>query len=175
MFDKLERAILSGRPELAKSLQPGLSHERVREILNRARVEGNVYAVVALYSWRNGSHTATPWETFFPKAIYHFLPLEDAVQHWASVQKAIGTLVELGTPVAMPKEEGRYLPTFFDGASGSLAIDLKPGMNNRVMAVEFESEEPFREVCSSFDEFIIEATRAIEKDELPIFLDLQAY
>jgi hypothetical protein len=87
------------------------------------------------------------------------------------MQKAINTLVELGTPIKMPQEERRYIPVFWDGVTGSLAIDLKPGMRNRVMAVEFESELPFREICDSFDAFLSDATRAIQHNESPTFLD----
>jgi hypothetical protein len=170
LFDRLEKAILASRPKVAKGLQSGLTEARINDILNRAKVSTNVDAVLALYSWKNGADTAKAQETFLPKSIYQFLPLEAAVKHCANLEEATNTLVALGSPVKMSQEAGRYLPVFWDGVTGYLAIDLKPGMGNRVMEIEFESEEPFRKVCDSFDAFLTDATRAIQENESLAFL-----
>lgn len=163
LFAKLEKEILARRPRLAKALQPGLTEDQIRDILNRAKASNHIDALVGLYSWKNGA-AETP-ESFFPESIYQFLPLEAAVEHHANLQQAAHALAAMGSPVRISKEEGRYFPVFWDGVTGYLAIDLKHGMGNRVMEVEFESETPFRKVCGSFEEFLVEATRAIQEDE----------
>ncbi len=164
-FDKLEKAIRARRPNLAKALQPGLPEAQVTDILKRAKVGKNVDAVVALYSWKNGADTTKAKQTFFPESIYQFLPLDAAVEQCAAVQRAVNALTELGSPIELPREAGRYLPVFWDGVTGFLAIDLKPAKSNRVIEIEFESEEPFREVCDSFEAFLADATKAIEENE----------
>lgn len=174
MFEKLENVLADKRPSVAKALQPGLSEVRIRRVLNRAKVAGNVDAVVALYSWKNGTDWTHAQQTFFPDSLYHFLSLEAAIENCLSLQEAIKSLVNLGSPMEMPQEEGRYVPAFWDGVTGFLAIDLKPGMRNRVMSVEFESEVPFREICDSFDVFLTDTITAIQQNESPAFLDVNS-
>lgn len=170
LFDNLEQAILATRPKLATALQLGLTEEQITDVLNLPKVGKNVDAVVALYSWKNGVDIAKAQEPFFPESIYHFLPLEAAVEHCASLQEAAKALAALGSPIKMSQEAGRYLPVFWDGVTGYIAIDLKPGMSNRVMEIEFESEQPFRKVYDSFDAFLADVTRAIQENEAPAFL-----
>ena len=167
---KLEQALRAKRPKVARALRPGLSEAQITAVLNRAKPSRKIDAAVGFYSWKDGADTAQAQESFFPNSIYQFLPLEAAVEHCANLQKAVQVLTELGGPVEMPNEPERYLPAFWDGATGYLALDLKQGMSNRVMEIEFESEEPFREVCDSFEAFLAEATRAIQENETPRFL-----
>lgn len=170
LFVNLEKAILATKPKLAEALQPGLTEAQITDALNRANLDKNVDAVVALYSWKNGADMAKAQEGFFSESIYQFLSLEAAVEHCANLQVAVNALIALGSPVEMPQEAGRYIPVFWDGVTGYLAIDLKPDMSNRVMEIEFESEEPFREVCDSFDAFLADVTEAIQENEAPAFL-----
>jgi len=172
LFVNLENAIRAKKPKLAEALLPGLTGAEIVDILNRANVDKNVDAVIALYSWKNGVDAAKAREPFFPGTIYQFLPLEAALEHCATVEQAVAALIAMGSPIEMPRDPGRYLPVFWDGVTASLAIDLKPGMSNRVIEIEFESEEPFRKVCDSFDAFLAEAARAIEEDEVPAFLNM---
>lgn len=175
LLEKLESALAEQRPRIAKSLLPGLPEVQIRQILNRAKVGENVDAVVALYSWKNGSDRTDAQQTFFPESLYQFLSLEAAVEKCLLIQKAVKALVELGSPIEMPQEDRRYIPAFWDGVTGFLAIDLKQGMRNRMMAVEFESEVPFREICDSFEAFLTSVTRAIQQNERPAFLDPDSY
>ena len=174
LFSNLEKAILEMKPKLAASLRPGLTEAQIKAILRDAELGKNIDAVVALYSWKNGADKTKMLEPFFPENIYHFLPLDEAIAHRISMQKAIDTLVAMGSPIEMPQDTKRYLPVFSDNVTGFLAIDLEPGMNNRVMTVEFESETPFLELCDSFNSFLSETTRAIQEDEAPAFFDISS-
>lgn len=162
---KLEEALLVRTPRLAAALHPGLPEEEIRRTLSHAKIGGNIDAVVALFSWKNGADTAKAQETFLPESIYRLLSLDAAVDLYVHTQRAVGALIAFGTPVVFPEDPRRYFPIFSDGVTGSLAIDLNPGMNNRVMEIEFESDEPYREIYDSFETFIAEATKAIQEDK----------
>ncbi len=170
LFTTLENALLTRAPQLAAVLRPGLAETEIRSILSRAKIRGNVDALVALFSWKNGADMAKAEESFFPESIYQFLSLEAAVDLYVHTQRAASALIAFGSPVVFPHDPRRYFPVFSDGVTASLAIDLNPGMNNRVMEIEFESEEPYREICESFEGFIAEATKAIQKGEPLSFL-----
>ncbi len=174
LFAALESAVRVKKPKVADALQPGLSEAQIRAILGPTRTDKDIDAVVALYSWKNGVDADKARQPFFSETIYQFLPLDEAVEHCASMQEAIDALVAMGSPIEMPQDATRYLPVFWDGVTASLAIDLEPGMNNRVMEIEFESEMPFREVSDSFEWFLSMAIKATQDDEAPAFLDISS-
>ncbi len=174
--DRIERmgeAILAGNPNLAKVLRPPLSEQNVRSALNSAAVHGTVDAVVALYSWKDGLEQSTR-EPFFPESIFRFLPLDEALERSQSMKAAVTALRDLGSPIEMPEETSRYVAAFWDGATGFLAIDVWEGMDNRVMRLELESEEPFQQIYKSFDAFLADATAAAKANESPNFMDLES-
>lgn len=166
-LQKLEQAIKTGNLFLAERLKPGLPESEIRAALNRAKITGAVQPVVDLYSWKNGTildgETALEKTGFFPGQIYQFVDLETAVQNWKTMNDAAGQLSEMlqGTEAeSMFDLAGQYFPVFWDGATGSLAIDLKPSNKNRVVMIEFESTEPICEGYGSFNEFIADVIRA---------------
>src|SRR5262249_19292613 len=84
---------------------------------------------------------------FFPSlewTIGDFLDLKEVVKNYPKISEAVG----------------RYFPLFWDGSTETLAVDLKPTKQNRVLIVDTKSERPFKEAYSSFDEFVADAIRA---------------
>ncbi len=167
-FRELESAVLARNPLLTDKLQPGLSRNRIQRILKRAGVEGEIGPLIELYSWRNGTildrDLASSKTGFFPDDIYQFLDLEMAMLHFGSWREAANYHPNLRDGV------GRYVPMFWDGATGWLAMDTNASAHNRLVFVEFEDPEPYREVYSSFDEFLADAIRAnIENERLSCF------
>jgi hypothetical protein len=166
-LQKLEQAIRVGNPFLAERLKPGLPKSEIRTALARAKITGAVEPLIDLYSWKNGTildeETALEKTGFFPGEIYQFVDLETAVQNWKTMNDAAGQLSEMfqGTEAeSMFEFAGQYFPVLWDGATGSLALDLEPSEQGRVMMVEFESTEPIRDAYGSFNEFIADAIRA---------------
>lgn len=151
-------------------LRPGLSEGEVRGLLGRAGVEGEIGALVALYTWRNGERPDTGLPArevaFFPNDIYHFLSLEEALDNFRGNQEAAADLVEItGDPTHLREGMRRYFPIFTDGSTGFLGVDLEPSNRSRVVVIEFESTEPFVEAYPSFAEFIEDAIRANQEDD----------
>jgi hypothetical protein len=167
---KLEDAIRSKRPQLCDALRRGLPEASIRSILRRRELSDNNGVVIDLYSWKNGADASKARVSFFPHSMYEFLSLETAVVQSAVIQESVSALVASGTPIQMPKDTKNYLPVFWDGVTGYLAIDLRRDMNSRVIEIEFEAEKPYREICKSFGTFLTEAARAIQADESPVFL-----
>jgi len=168
LLQLLETAIRHRNPILSDRLQPGLPDTRIRRILQRAKVEGAVDAVVSLFSWKNGSRLdpsitqgqASP----FPNSVYMFETLEVMLAHFRGFKEFA---------VHHPKYTevvGRYFPMFWDGSTGYLAIDLEPSGHNRLVLLDPESESFVREAYRSFDEFLKDAIRANEEaDSLTCF------
>lgn len=171
LLTKLEQALFRRNPALAEKLQPGVPTKLVCHILEEAGVAGNIEALVALYGWKNGvgihSRLAAGETTFFPDAMYQFLSLESSVEHLSRLREAARGLVKLtGDPTGLSEGVDRFFPVLWDGSTGYLAVDVKPSNNNRVVLLEFESVEPFRELYSSFEEFLRDTIRANEEGGL---------
>jgi len=166
LLQKLEQAIKARSPLLADLLKPGLPESKIRTALKRAGVTGEVQPVVDFYSWKNGTNLAAEatleMTGFFPGAIYQFMDLETAIQNWKMMNDAADQLAEMlqGTEAeSMFDLSGQYFPMFWDGSTGSLAIDLDPLNNSRMVMIEFESTEPICEAYGNFSEFIADAIR----------------
>ena len=166
-LQKLEHAIKARSVFLADRLNPGLLEPEIRAALKRAGITGAVQPVVDFYLWKNGTilddETALEKTGFFPDEIYQFIDLETAIQNWKAMNVAAQQLSEvLQDTEAEPMFElaGQYFPMFWDGATGSLDVDLRPANNNRLMMIEFESTEPVCEAYGNFSEFIADAIRA---------------
>lgn len=167
-FQEVESAVLARNPVLARKLQPGLAESRMQRNLKRAGVEGDVESLIQLYSWRNGTildrNLASSQTGFFPGDIYQFLDLEMALGHLGHIREAAKQHPKLA------KEVGRYVPMFWNGATGWLAMDVKASRHNRIVIVECEDPQPYREAYGSFDGFIADAIRAnVENDRLLCF------
>ena len=165
---RLEKAISRRNPLLADRLKPGLPESDIQEALNRANVTGAIEPVIELYSWRNGTSLdeSTPMEeaSFFPEDVYQFIDLQMAIERWKSMNQAGAQLREMvqGTEASgmFDGMTSQLFPLFSDGGTGVIAVDLAPSKQNRVVAVEFESDEPVRQAYRSFEDFITDAIRA---------------
>src|SRR5215831_6946018 len=112
LLPKLEKALRERNPNLASRLQPGLSEERVRRTLRRAKVDGAVEPVVALFSWKNGTRVdssltqreASP----FPASVYMFMDLETMIAHLRGFGEGAAHHPRMRQLV------GRYFPFFWD-------------------------------------------------------------
>lgn len=173
LLSRLEEAIAARSPLLAERLNDGLLEADIRAALSEAGVEGNVEPIVQLYAWRNGTapdENASMDETsFFPVDIYQFMDLPTAIGHRKDLLAAAEQLVEMmeGTEAEAMFSDitGSLFPLFTDGSTGTIAVDVAPGNGNRVVEVEFESEEPVRQLYGSFDAFLEDAIRANEEDD----------
>jgi hypothetical protein len=168
LLDNFERAIRQRNKILSDRLQPGLPDDRIQRMLKRAKVEGAIGPVVSLFSWRNGSRLdpsltlgqASP----FPGSVYIFMDFEMMLAHFRGFKELAGFQPKFAEVV------GRYFPLFWDGATGYLAVDLKPLSHSRIAMLDPESESFVTVVYESFEDFLKDAIRANqENDNLTCF------
>lgn len=161
---KFECAIHRRNPALADRLLPGLPEARVRKMLDRGKVKGAVEPVVALYSWKNGTQPnayITPERpSLFPIVVYMLAELDLMIAHFQGFEE-ISVYHPRYTEVI-----GRYFPLFWDGSMGYLALDLEPSNHSRVVVLEKKAEKLVREAYVSFDEFLKDAIRANENNDI---------
>jgi len=165
---ELEAAIAAKNPALAQRLQPGLPDDAVKQYLSEAQVTGEVDALIALYTWKNGTvadeSTLLTETAFFPDELYQFLPIQTAISQLKDMHSGATFHPKLAQEIA------RYFPMFWDNSTGFIAVDVTNGSNNRVVLLDFEEAERAREAFSSFDDFIRDAIRAnVEDDRLACF------
>ncbi len=169
-IERLEQTAIARNPILATKLQPGLSEARVKRVLSRGKVTGEISPSVALYTWQDGtdltSDPAIPnfndWKvsrSFFSGKPYFFPCLEWAVADFDSFKAIAKNYPKISEAV------GRYFPVFWDGSTECLSVDLKASNHNRVMIIESRSDQPIRQAYSSFGEFIADAIRANEENK----------
>jgi hypothetical protein len=165
MFSALEAALSRRSPHLVSSLRPGLSKATIKAALHRAKVGGEIAGLLELYAWRNGasldSGLTLEEGSLFPESVYQFLDLKSATEQFLELQAAAKSLGELtGDPTGLIKATKWAFPVFWDCATGYLASDLTPHRNNRVLMVEVQSTEPFRQAYDSLDSFVADVIRA---------------
>lgn len=168
---QLENAIRRRRPSLAARLMPGLPETKIREALSNAGITGAVEPLIDLYSWRDGTalnDSASLGEaSFFTVEVYLFMGLEAAISHSETVHEAVAQLQEMVQDTQAHDMftgfSGQLFAAFSNGATSSIVFDLNPGKENRVLSVEFESEQPVRVAYNSFTDFIEDAIR-VNKD-----------
>jgi hypothetical protein len=159
----LETAVLGRNPLLGKKLQPGLPESKIRRMLSRAKLLGDIQCLVDLYMWKNGTildpEMADSKTGFFPAPIYHFIELDRAIGDLGFFKEAAVNYPALSEAV------GRYFPIFWNGSKSWLAVDLKPSCRNRIIhVVDCRSDQPFREAYHSFEEFINDVIKANDEN-----------
>lgn len=162
-MDQLERAIAKRSPILAERLQAGLSETKIRKMLSRKNVEGNVEPIVILFSWKNGSRLdpsltreqATP----FPGSPYIFMDFQMMLADFHSFRVCVARHPRYAKIVE------QYFPLFWDGSNRWLAVDLEPATRNRIVSIDTQTERMIREVSPSFQDFISEAILANERNQ----------
>ena len=162
-FQYFESALGRRNPLLAERLQPGLSEDRVRKLLKRADVQGDIQPVIDLFTWKNGcdldSGLTKDQATLFPQLYYLFMGLEFLLDHfkmhktWSKYQPAF---VEVA---------GRYFPLFWNGAVNWIAVDLDASSHNRVVVLDKKADNLVHEAYVSFNAFLKDAIRANENND----------
>ena len=157
---RLERALTKRNPRLLGILNPGIKKSLIKNLLSRSTIAGETEPIYRMYSWRDGTGVARPYTleylSFFPCELFTLLNLRTAVLHMEMWTEAAQYNPKLSQGV------GRCFPLFYDGATDYLALDTMPGYNGRIINFEYESDEPFRVVYTSFDEFLEDAIQANE-------------
>ncbi len=155
---ELEAAIAVRSPLLARKLKPGLSETRIKRSLARERLEGDLEALLQLYSWKNGTLLDRELEeaklAFFPKANYDFIELERAAADARFIREASDFNPKLSVGI------GRYVPVFWNGGTSWLTVDIKMGCHNRIVHLQSDNPQPYKEAYGSFDEFVTDAINA---------------
>jgi hypothetical protein len=64
----------------------------------------------------------------------------------------------------LKKVAGKYFPFLWDGSTTWLALDLNEKKGDRVMVIQFDSDNPLREAYRSFDECLEDIIMANEND-----------
>jgi hypothetical protein len=170
LLAKLESAIRARSPALADLLLPGLPEFEIRSTLSNVKAEGDISALLLLYTWHNGiSSPAGPSpadNAFLPRTDYRFLSLQDAAEQFAALSAVADGLIELtGDPTNIGHYARWHFPVFWDGATGYLALDIRPSQGNRIVIIEVESEKPFQQAYETFEEFIADVLRANEEND----------
>ncbi len=163
LFEKFEVSLGKRNPQLAERLQPGLSENRIRRMLERAGVQGMVEPIVDLFSWKNGVNNdcqalSREQASLFPKSVYIFMELDMMTCHFGNFKDC------MEHHPAYAKVVGRYFPLFWDGSNSWLGIDLSSANNNRVVLIHTEFEQMVFEAYNSFEDFLKDAIRANEED-----------
>jgi hypothetical protein len=196
LLERLQTALLRRNPGIASALQPGRPADTIRQELKRAHVKGNIEPIVELYSWHDGARFmkendayrlgfAPPTVTSLPRerieqaqqlgykidpnakvyGRFEFSSLSYLIWHqkhwrkWAPKFPRYGGLV------------GRVLP-FLQHGSQMLGLDIDPSDGTRVLAVDVSNAKsdkappPLRTAYASFEEFLLDAIRANETNEL---------
>lgn len=91
---------------------------------------------------------------------FHFLRLKTAIIDMRSYREYARSNPKLSIIV------GRFFPILWDGSSSYLAIDIDVSSGNRVVLIQKRDEYPLREAYPSFEEFLKDAIRANENDDL---------
>jgi hypothetical protein len=166
LLAELETAIRARSESLVRLLQPGLSESKVRAALKRAGVPGVVEPIVAVYTWRDGRRVPpdTPLRdaTFLPGTVYTFLSFDAALEQYR-MREECAILDRRGKA-----NRRRYFPVFWDGSTGTIALDTARARAGRVVLVDAElGEESPRELYRSLKHFLADAIRAnVEQDAL---------
>lgn len=163
LLETFEDALRERNQVLAKRLRTGLPPDRIRRLLNRAKINGSTDPLLFVYAWKNGTdidETLTESQASpFPKSIYMFMELEMMIVHFQGL--AEGAVYH----PRMVEMVGRYFPIFWDGSTGYLAVDLQKNEKSQVVLIEIEWEIPVRRAYASLEEFLIDAIRANRENE----------
>jgi hypothetical protein len=121
LLARLQTVLEQRAPHVARSLQPGISDERVRELENQGRFHLSE-DLRALYRWHNGMSTNGTGE-FVPMG--YFWSLESVVEE----RNAVHAQVEAGTPVQrvafkiLAGQTKPWVAIFPDGAGDGYFFD----------------------------------------------------
>ena len=169
-LSRLERAIAQRNPLLLHVLQPGLTELEIMSAINKAGMNGDLRAILEVYHWRNGmdprSQLSLLESSLFPKSIYQFLSLQNAIEMYKTLQQAADDLAAItGDPTGISRSVKQCFPLFWDGSNCSLGVGLTPGAQNPVVMINFGNTEPFCEVYRAFEEFLEDVARANEEND----------
>ncbi len=154
-----EKALRQGNPILADRLQAGLPEPRMRRMLDRAKVQGDIGPILVLFGWKNGSRldpSVAQHASPFPGSEYIFMDLEMMTADFRGFYECATHHPRYA------KIAGKYFPMFWNGSNDWLAVDLDPRNQTRVVLLETESEGMLRKAYGSFDALLEDAIRANE-------------
>jgi len=148
-------------------LEGGLPERRIRDMLHRAKVEGNVEPIVDLFGWKNGARadpSVAQYASPFPNSEYIFMDLEMMVVDFRGFDELAMYHPRYANVV------GKYFPVFWNGSDCWMAVDLEPSNQSQVVLIEGQLENITRPLYDSFHEFLKDAIRANEaNDKLTCF------
>jgi hypothetical protein len=154
---KLEEALISRESNFEKLLQPGLSAGIVRDKLHEAGFNGNVEALVELYTWKNGTFPEKKMTlgqtSILPDDIYQFIDIDTAMEQ----QKMILDIpIILEAHPLLAENPQRYFPFLWDTVTGYMVLDTALEGNQGILHMEIESPELFDKAYESFESFLKE-------------------
>lgn len=159
LLRRLEEVIVDRNPRLAEWLNSGLPESRIRAALGKAKVSGNIEALVHLYSWRNG----TAWDgealmeetSLFPESIYQFMNLDEAIGEWVNNKEGIEKFRSAfkneevcskmkaalrGLPQKMVEENEKKMRSILSGLIGCF-FPVFTDQTNHVIAIDLTSSK----------------------------------
>lgn len=158
---RLEEAVCRRNPRLNSRLQPGLSEAKIKKMLEKAGLKGAIEPLVQLYSWKNGMivdfELRASKSAFFPQQEYFFLKLDRAIDSLRLFREATDAHPE--NP-KLTEALNRYFPFMSNGSVKFIAVDLAPLRQNRIMLIDMDADEPFRQAYPTFADFIEDVIRA---------------
>lgn len=185
LIQQLEAAVLRRNPPLAERLYPGLPIETIKKELKKAGIAGAIEPILELYSWRNGSDMQGEGladEAGFTPPIV--IPLSESTKQYLrskgnqrEANYRSYKFIYLKYAIIIFKEfkisakynpwaavlVGRYFPILWDGSTEYVAVDIYPPARNRVVTIQTGR---LREAYDSFEDFLKDAIRANETNEL---------
>ena len=189
LLHRLKTAVVRRNPSIAPAMTPPRTLDDVRAALKRVGINGNLKAVVELYSWHDGAFPkqdseaehlgiAPPVVIQLPKSQIEFLeglgvkvdPSKkvynafnffrlEAAVHWLKLFKKFAKSDPRYAAIA-----GRLVPIMSNNTGDHLAIDVTADSNNRVLLLSKDFE--VREAYSSFQAFVEDLICANEQNKL---------
>jgi len=135
---------------------------KIRAMLKKANVKGNIEPIIELFSWRNGTF---PMQDFtgektriIPHSRISLMRLENMIDHYLCFKE-----MEEYNP-RYKTLGGRFFPLFWDGSSTYILVDLE-SPDGEILLLETQSDHFLREGYCTFADFIRDAIRANQMGE----------
>jgi hypothetical protein len=161
-LDLLGDLLAARRTLLSTRLRKGLDHHRVHKSITQRVPKAEIQSLMELYAWHDGAdlHQRNPLAVENHQALKVALSLVPCEPHFffPSFEYALGAFDDWAeyakTRPLIAEAVGKYFPVLWNGAVVWLCVDIHPEMQNRVVEVNLDRQNPYCIVYSSFSDLL---------------------